>query len=472
MDHIVAKHVTQTQFDAIDPESVQATKHHVLHTLVCAVAGSNAPGIAPLHELARESGAGGQSTVLAHGTRLNAMYAAMVNSSMAHAQDFDMNDDRTFYKSSVTAVPAALALAEEIGRIDGKEFLTAVCTGIDLGIRIGLAVMPKPAHARSQMVGGFAAVATAGRLLKLDCEQMLDALGIVYCQVAASGSSNDSPALTKRLAPGLASRAGIFSARLGQKGFKAGRNVLSGRKGFFWQYHGHEGDLDTITSGLGQRWELVNVGPKGYPCCRVLHAPIDAALAAVREHAIVPDEVENVIVRGSASNIFISTGEKPPASFEKYRHPIGVVDAQFSVHWGVAAAIARGDVFIDCFTEDAIKDPVINRLTDRIEVVADPSLDPTLDLLAPAIVEIKTRRGTFSKRVEFAKGNPKNPVTWAETERAFHRSAAFAARPIGRDSIDRAISLIANLENVGDVSELASVLGGERQQQEKLARAV
>ena len=460
MEDLVAKHVVESAFSAFDAETIQATKHHILHTIVCAVAGSNAPGIQPLHDLAVE-GSGGKSTVLVHGSKLTAMNAAMVNSSMAHAQDFDMNDDRTFYKSSVAVVPATLAVAEEIGGIDGREFLTAVCTGIDLGIRIGLAVMPKPAHARSQMIGGFAAVAAVARLLKLDREQMLDALGIVYCQVAASGSSNDSPALTKRLAPGLASRAGVFSARLGQKGFKSGRNVLSGKRGFFQQYHDEEGDLEAITSGLGERWELVNVGPKGYPCCRVLHAPIDATLAAVKEHGIKSDEVESVVVRGSASNIFITTGEKKPASAEKYRHPKGVVDAQFSVHWAVAAAIARGAVFIDCFTEDAIKDPVINGLTDRIDLVADPALDPTKDILAPAVVEITTKsRGMFFKRANFAKGNPNNPVSWRETEEAFHRSAPFSARPITRQNIDRAIAIIGDLERLTDMRMLTSVLVG------------
>ena len=193
----------------------------------------------------------------------------------------------------------------------------------------------------------------------------------------------------------------------------------------------------------------------------MLHAPIDATLAAVKEHGIKSDEVESVVVRGSASNIFITTGEKKPASAEKYRHPKGVVDAQFSVHWAVAAAIARGAVFIDCFTEDAIKDPVINSLTDRIDLVADPSLDPSKDILAPAIVEITTKnRGTFFMRANFAKGNPSNPVSWRETEEAFHRSAPFAAKQITPQNIDRTISIIGDLEHVGDLRVLTAALGG------------
>jgi 2-methylcitrate dehydratase PrpD len=264
--------------------------------------------------------------------------------------------------------------------------------------------------------------------------------------------------------PGLAARAAVFSARLGQKGFQGGRNVLRGPKGYFQQYHGLEGDHDEILSELGQRWEVVNVGPKGYPCCRVLHAPIDAALAVVRENQIRPDEVESVSVRGSPTNIFLTSGNKVPASTQKLRHPEGVVDAQFSVHWAVAAAIAKGDVFIDCFTETAIKDPEINRLTERVELVGDESLDPDGVLLAPAVVEITTRsRGTFSERINHAKGNPNNPVSWQETEEVLRQSAIYAAKPLKRHMIDKAIHFLRELEGAKDVSALSPMLCAERQ---------
>lgn len=461
MDDVIAEHVLGSRFSDLDDSALAATKHHILHTLVTVIGGSNAPGIVPVHELAVATGGTGSSTVLVYGSKMTAMNAALVNSTMAHALDYDMNDDRTFYKSSVAVVPTALALAEELGVVDGKEFITAVCVGIDLGIRIGLAVSPQPAHVRSQLVGGFAAVTAASKLLSLNQEQMLDALGIAYCQVSASGSSTRSPALTKRLAPGLAARAGVFSARLGQNGFKADRDVLFGPKGFFRMYQGGPGDQDAFREGLGEKWEVVNVGPKGFPCCRILHAPVEATLALVKENNIKAQDVERVLVRGSRKNIFLSTGNKKPASTQKQRHPEGVVDAQFSIHWGVAAAIAKGHIFIDCFTESAINDPELNRLTELVELVAEDALDRHDILLAPVIVEITTKAGaTFSKRIDYAKGNPKNPVSWEETEEAFHKSAAFAAKPLSKENIDTAIAIIRDLETVQDVRTLVAALCG------------
>jgi 2-methylcitrate dehydratase PrpD len=169
--------------------------------------------------------------------------------------------------------------------------------------------------------------------------------------------------------------------------------------------------------------------------------------------------VESVTVRGSPTNIFLTSGNKPPASTRKLRHPEGVVDAQFSVHWAVAAAITRGSVSVDCFTETAINDPDINRLTERVELVGDESLDPEGLLLAPAIVEVATRnRGTFSHRTNYAKGNPNNPVRWEETEHALRQNAAHAAVPLNPSQIEEAIRLLRTLESVADVSALPPML--------------
>ena len=65
---------------------------------------------------------------------------------MAHALDFDDNyayDLQTRKKNgghaNITAVPAALAVAELKGSVSGKEFITAVALGVDLMLRLTFA---------------------------------------------------------------------------------------------------------------------------------------------------------------------------------------------------------------------------------------------------------------------------------------------------------------------------------------------
>ena len=274
------------EFASLPTAAVAATKEHILHTVATVLAGSSAPGVAELIEVLRDFGGEPASTILGWDMRAPPAHAAMANSMMGHALDFDNNDDRIAYKSSVCAVPAALAVAEHVGATTGRDLLTAVCVGIDLGIRMGLAVMPYPTHSQSPELGPFAAAATAAKLMRLDEEQIWDALGLALCGVATVGVSTSGMSYSKRFEAGCASRNGIMAALLASKGFKAQQPVFAGRNNYFKSVWKTEADLDVLLTNLGTTFEVVNVGPKPYPSCRYTHAPIDAALDLMKKHAI------------------------------------------------------------------------------------------------------------------------------------------------------------------------------------------
>jgi 2-methylcitrate dehydratase PrpD len=458
VEELLAEHMVGVQYQDLPQDAVEATKQHILHTVATIIGGSDSPGCSTLAELVKEWGGREESTVLVYGGRVPAVHAALANSGMAHALDYCMNDDRIHYKSSVVAVPACFAVAESVNAT-GEEFLTAVCLGIDAGIRIGLAINPHPSHALSWLVGGLASAMACGRIMGLNKEQMLDALGAAYCQVSHSGMSVTSPALTKRLLPGVTARGAVFAAQLAKKGFPTVRNVLHGTQGFFQTYYRLEGDLDRLTADLGKVFEVVNVGPKGYPCCRVLQAPLDATLALVRDHDIKADDVEAVTVRVNNQKISGLPDETLPEVLQFRRHPRGDVDAQFSTPWAVATAIVKRKAFIDDFNEQGIRDPEVNRMADRVTPVNDPALASQDTVLTPSIVEIKTKSGQlFSNRVDFPKGNPNNPVTMDETVESFRKCRAHAARPLSPENTEDAIKLILNLEEAQDVGQLAKLL--------------
>src|SRR3990172_8222513 len=114
MDSLIARFTVQTRYEDLTGEAIKAAKHHILHTLATVLAGSSAPGIKEVLELSEDAGGKAESTVLVYGMKMPAISAALVNSTMAHARDYCMNDDRTYYKSSVTVIPAALAIAEQV----------------------------------------------------------------------------------------------------------------------------------------------------------------------------------------------------------------------------------------------------------------------------------------------------------------------------------------------------------------------
>jgi 2-methylcitrate dehydratase len=74
-------------------------------------------------------------------------------------------------------------------------------------------------------------------------------------------------------------------------------------------------------------------------------------------------------------------------------------------------------------------------------------------------LEIVTRDGkSFSERIDYPKGNPKNPVTFAELIESFRAMAEYSAKPLGRAKIDDAIEFLLGLEKIRDVSAIAQLL--------------
>jgi MmgE/PrpD N-terminal domain len=123
----IASYLARTGYEALNDEALRATKDHILYTLGTILAGSSAPGIEQALAGARAlSGGSQESTVLVRGDKLPAAFAALVNATMGHSRELDINDDRIAYKSSITVVPAALATAEKVGHVSGKDLLAAV----------------------------------------------------------------------------------------------------------------------------------------------------------------------------------------------------------------------------------------------------------------------------------------------------------------------------------------------------------
>ena len=165
----IAGYLARTGYEALDDDALRATKDHILYTLGTILAGSSAPGIKQALAGARAlSGGSRESTVLVHGDKLPAALAALVNATMGHSRELDINDDRIAYKSSVTVVPAALAAAEKVGHVSGKDLIAAVCLGVDLGIRLGLGDQSEAgarARYRARAIRGGRA---CGKILDLD----------------------------------------------------------------------------------------------------------------------------------------------------------------------------------------------------------------------------------------------------------------------------------------------------------------
>ena len=98
-------------------------------------------------------------------------------------------------------------------------------------------------------------------------------------------------------------------------------------------------------------------------------------------------------------------------------------------------------------------------MASRVKTILNERLDEAPLDVKPQIIEVITRDGRcFNLRVDYPKGNPRNPVSSDELVQSFHSMAGYAARPLVRSTIDLTIETILDLENVQDVAGMARLL--------------
>jgi 2-methylcitrate dehydratase PrpD len=454
----LVKFASGNRYDSLPPQVVEHARKAVLDTLGVLIAGSTAPGVGPLRNLIHEWGGKAESSILVFGHRVPAPHAVWVNGAMARAQDFDDFHEKAIVHSAASIVPVCLAVAEKKGRVTGKEFISAVVLGMETMIRLGLSLDRSAivsGISSTYQLGAFACALSAGKLLGLDEKGMSRALGIAYSQAAGNQQCVIEGSMMVHLLQGLSARAGTLSALLGQYGIDGPLDPLQGESGYFSVMHRNLYDPSKITRDLGVNFEMMGASLKYFPCCLCSHAAISAVLDLARRGPINPREVAEIHVGLNQGSFNIVCHP-----LERKRNPPAIKDAQFSLPYTVAAALVRGGVFLEDFTEEAIRDREVLSLAGKITPFVDRAIEEEFGrTLGPAAVEVVMRDGARRLgRVDFVKGHPRNPMTLAECEEKFRKCAPFSAVPLKGEKISGLIEGVRTLERLSDVSILADYL--------------
>jgi 2-methylcitrate dehydratase PrpD len=297
------------------------------------------------------------------------------------------------------------------------------------------------------------AALVAARIMGLDPQKMTYAAGIAYHQASGNGQPVKDGAHTKRLGPGMAVRGGIASALMAKRGITGAHNCLEGKAGLYKVYHMGAYSREKLVDELGTRFESVNVSIKPYPCCRGVHAFIDAGLALATKHDLRPDGIEKILIEcGEGTYGLLGS----PLEFKaKPRNP---VDSQFSIVWGVATALARRRATLADFTWEAIKSPDLLGLTEKTDVQIEHAFDRGDQGIEPARVTVTMKDGgRLVEQCDLPTGTPSRPLSFADIERKFRALLEHAGQPIPAADADRLVETIARLEDVADVRDLITL---------------
>ncbi|MFA5664784.1 MmgE/PrpD family protein [Castellaniella sp.] len=444
----LARFVAQLKFDDLPPEVVTQAGRFLLDAIGCAFAAYREdPRKARIAgDLVSQFGATAQATLIG-GAQTHAALAALANGMLMNAADNDDTHKRALAHLGSVVVPAALAVSEARGGT-GRDLITALVAGYEIGARVGMAVMPS--HYRfwhsTATNGTFAAAAAAARAAGLGVDATCTALGFAGTQAAGLNTFFESGDDSKGLHPGKAAMNGILGVLLAELGASSPPDILGHPKGYLAAYS-TEPDAAALQAGLGARWEILQNGFKLYPSILASHSPIGAALDIVERAGPVADEIAAVEIRTYAT-------VKSHFSSKDVQKTMA---ARLSVPYCVAAALVDGEITQRQFAPERFNDARIRRVLEVTEVVADPELTPLYPEKFPARVVVTRHDGTrLEAIVYYPKGDPANPLSAAELEQKFRDNVQQVLSP---EQADRLVALVANLPGI-QVADLSQALGG------------
>lgn len=447
----LVKNVIETDYENLPIDAVNIAKLAVLDTMGCIMAGFDAPGCVPLREQVLDWAGKKESTIMVWGGKVPCPNAAFINSTMARALDFDTTWTRGIHMSAAS-IPTAIAVAEMVKGVNGKDFLAAIIAGEDLAARIHFATSGYNGFEPTGVCGILGVAAITGKILGLDERQMLDALAIAFNRAAGSYQPNIDGALMIRVIEGLTSRSGIESALLAKRGISGGENTLQGIYGFFHLFSNDKYDMKILTDKIGKQfWGATETHFKKYPSCGGTIPAIDITLQLVRENNLRPDDVDEITV--DSNKFFYNMLGNP---FKIGRNPQG--NAQFSYQYTIANALVRRGFEIKDITPEMINDAKVLAIAKKVHPRVN-SEDLVKEGRGTTIVRILTKEGReYCKKDDYRRGSKRISLSKEEIIHKFIYCAGFSKAQLPKGTPKRIIRMIDELERLEDMEELIRLI--------------
>jgi 2-methylcitrate dehydratase PrpD len=422
----LASHCERTTFASLPAEVRDKLERHLLDWLgVTLGAREHAESTPSILAGLGSEGERGDATVVATGDRWSPDRAAAVNGALAHSLDFDDTHRESSLHPGAPVIPAALAVAEREDAT-ARRLLAGISAGFDVACVLGRAVGPDAHYDRgfhgTATCGTFGAIAAAGVVAGLSTDEFEAAFGVGGSQAAGSLQFLSNGAWNKRLHPGLAARRGVTAVSLAAVGFRGAEAAIEGEYGFLAGYTDDPGP--TAFDRLGDEHAVMETALKPYPCCRYMHAAIDALVEM--STAVDPAAVESVVVDLPEPGVRL-TGDP----IERKRRPSNFVDCQFSTPFVAAIALSTDDAGLAAFLDarSRLDDPGLRGLMDATEVVSTDAVRSLFPEQWAARVVVEAGGETHERFVETARGEPEKPLGWDGVTAKFESLAGSSGVP-------------------------------------------
>ncbi|MDI6616966.1 MAG: MmgE/PrpD family protein, partial [Syntrophaceae bacterium] len=320
----------------------------------------------------------------------------------------------------------------------GRDFLLSFLMGFEAETRISVA-MGAPHYDRgwhsTSTMGRFGAASGVGKMIRLQREEMAQALGLAGTQ--ASGIRRVFGTMTKSFHPGKAAADGLLAAVLARNGYTAPTDILEGDGGlgvcFSADFNAARG-----LEGLGERYMIEGISIKPYASCLYTHPVIDGVIRIRDREHVLPDDVAGLTCDVSK---FCHNAACVP-------EPLTTgLEGKFSTSFCAALALLEGRAGEDLFTSVKVADPEIRSLMERVMIKRDDSLSD-----AEAAVTIRLKDGReIIERINGPLGDPDHPLTDTQVEDKFRSLVGPFFETTKIDSMLDRLRHIDDMENISDL---------------------
>lgn len=434
----LSQFVANSRYDDFDDSVVEAAKIAILDGVANMLAGSTQELASIVGRYVQDMGGSPQSSVVGWGFKTNAPSAAFANGVFGHCLDFEIQGYPPTHGTS-SCLPAALALGEE-RHTNGKAIIEAYVMGWEIQgrLRAASAAFSNPAYHPPGLVGPLGGAVAGAKVLGLDAWHIQMAMGIAASRTG--GLTANTGTMVKSTHTGNAARMGAEAAILAAAGYTSSDSILEAPNGYSDALFDGNMDWEILTNGLGVSYRLVDPGfdIKRFPAQVHMQNPIEAVLNLLESHNLRADDVENLTVHTGGRG---HSGSLPESG----------LDGKFTIEYCAAAALLDGKVGIETFTDDRRFSPDMEETLGKIQV--EPGNQDSADVKVTAL--LKDGRSAEAECRGF-RGSARNPMS---REERMDKVIDCVGRVLTDQDADRLVSLIEDLENVADISEIMDLIG-------------
>lgn len=432
----IAEFAINLTYEDLPGEVINEVKRYLYDSIGCAYGGYHTKDVNILRDIYKDMAGKEEATLIGFGDKMPAVNATLVNSLMIRALDF--ND--IYWKEDPShpsdIIPSALSVGELAGT-SMRDVIVAIVLAYEFEQRLCLFATPgvrerKWHHATLTQ---FVSPIVAGKLLGLNEDQMVNAIGISGCHNHTIGCPTAGKlTMMKNTVDPMAVQSGVFAALMAQKGYSGTEAVFEGKEGLmdtFLGYNvkeqkveevkmqGRDGfsnwgwNINALVGRLGETYKIMECGMKAFPTEALTHTHLSATLNVVTKNNISYDQIETVTLTtlAQAYDILFDPHKYRPESRETADH---------SLPYCIAVALVDHKITTQSFSDEKLKDPRIREVIDKIKGEPSKEFEAMFPAKQPSKAVVKTKDGKeYSEYLEYPKGDPREPMTIEDLDNKF-----------------------------------------------------